>query len=583
MFDQPDFPYSETFVREAIQNSLDARLSSNRPVRMDFTFHEDESKRQKRFLRQVMQFREEAKLDIPIAWRRGKVHWIVVEDSNSHGLRGNLNERKSDFWNYWLNFGVSNKTSRGRGGRGIGRVTFLIASQVKAVIGYTRRRDDWQQAVCGMVVLPPFADEEHPRATHAYLAKEEQGSVWQLHDPAHIAGDARDAFRFQNYEEQRSTGLALAIPYPHDELKPNGILAAAIENFAPAIMSDVLDLYVDGVCLDRNGIDEAAKRVTDDIPDPAIRDDPARFLNLIRCALSDVPAETVSLATARRDELARIRAAQGRKYAALLNRTTPLCIKVQFPLNRGGTITEESVTAVLAPTPPGKQPIDRLFREGMSLPRVRSRTPGEIDLVLLVDSSPLAEYLNLCEGKAHLDLSESKEISEKIRAENFIGGYDVKRLIKALPTDIRQLFTPDYDEPDSSVFNVFFSAPKKRKDGPDPPPPPPPPPPPFGPTHFQVRHLADGFELRANKNIQPWPENLTVHLTMAYADGTRKPSWSPFDFNENDLQVENTGCHTTWKDNVIELTDCTSDCQLKVTGFDTDREVDTTIRESKDA
>ena len=79
--------------------------------------------------------------------------WLVVEDFNSRGLSGRLDKRTSDFWNYWLNFGLSNKDGTGRGGRGIGRVTFLIASRLQSVIGYTRRSKDGQSAVCGMSVL----------------------------------------------------------------------------------------------------------------------------------------------------------------------------------------------------------------------------------------------------------------------------------------------------------------------------------------------------------------------------------------------------------------------------------------------
>jgi hypothetical protein len=40
MFDRADYPYTDTFVREAIQNSLDARLDENEPVVIRFNFHE---------------------------------------------------------------------------------------------------------------------------------------------------------------------------------------------------------------------------------------------------------------------------------------------------------------------------------------------------------------------------------------------------------------------------------------------------------------------------------------------------------------------------------------------------------------
>ena len=127
MFDRLDYPYSETFVREAIQNSLDARRDPERPVRVNFTFHSDGIGPRRAFLEQVMDHRRRAGLDIPHEWSNGHVRWLVVEDFNSNGLGGSLSSRTSDFWNYWLNFGLSNKDGSGRGGRGIGRVTFLDA------------------------------------------------------------------------------------------------------------------------------------------------------------------------------------------------------------------------------------------------------------------------------------------------------------------------------------------------------------------------------------------------------------------------------------------------------------------------
>ncbi len=116
MFDRTDYPYSETFVREAIQNSLDARLDQAKPVRVNFSFHSEGFESRRPFLEQVIEHRKKAGLDVPPEWGNGTVRWLLVEDFNSKGLRGALTSRVSDFWNYWLNFGLSNKDGAGRGG-----------------------------------------------------------------------------------------------------------------------------------------------------------------------------------------------------------------------------------------------------------------------------------------------------------------------------------------------------------------------------------------------------------------------------------------------------------------------------------
>jgi hypothetical protein len=100
----------------------------------------------------------------------------------------------------------------------------------------------------------------------------------------------------------------------------------------------------------------------------------------------------------------------------------------------------------------------------MSLPDVKSRRPVDLDLILLVDQEPLAQYLNFCEGKAHLDLLESKEVSSKLDEAGFADGLRIKRLVKSLSDELRYLMTEESDEPDSSIFEGFFSIPEAEGD-----------------------------------------------------------------------------------------------------------------------
>src|SRR5690349_11614007 len=184
----------------------------------------------------------------------------------------------SDFWNYWLNFNVSNKDGSGRGGRGIGRVTFLIASRIQAVLGFTRRVQDQRTVACGMCVLKATNDSQGLRSTHAYLAREESRSVFQLYDSAEFHSELARAFDLDGYRSQ--TGLALIIPYPHEELSHAGILASAIEHFAPAVLGGSLVVQVDDQRLDSSTIETIAQEVGHRINSRPIREDVSRYLRL---------------------------------------------------------------------------------------------------------------------------------------------------------------------------------------------------------------------------------------------------------------------------------------------------------------
>ena len=584
MFDRTDYPYSETFVREAIQNSLDARLDQSKPVRMNFSFQSEGIGPRRPFLEQVIEHRKKAGLDVPQEWHNGNVRWLLVEDFNSKGLSGPLTSRVSDFWNYWLNFGLSNKDGAGRGGRGIGRVTFLIASRLQAVIGYTRRAEDSSLAICGMAVLRAQEDGEDLKSTHAYLAHRVDGNIYGLHNSAEFQNRTRSAFAFTGYDGEDHSGLGLAILYPHPELKANGILAASIENFAPAIMNGTLCINVDGRILDAFTIEEVALAVADHLNDEAIRGDVGRYLSIVRRAQTEKSPHRIKLPSAVKSDMEPLRKSPAilalqKKIAA----GEDVALEIAFPLTRKGSAKEVSLRVVVGACSSGRRPMDRLFREGMSLPDVRAKSPGELDLVMLVEDGELATYLNFCEGKAHLDLLESKDVLQKLEKNGF-DGPRVKRLVKNLPSEIRLLLTPEVTAPDAHVFDTYFSKPsnmpgkKKKPNKPDDPPPPPPPP---KPAVLKIEPLDDGLCIRANPDFKDWPINVTVSL--AYADGTRRPSWSPFDFKLEDLGIESADCQLVTDSNKVRAMNCGPDLEIRITGFDKNRELDTNIRPWKNA
>lgn len=591
MFDRSDYPYSETFVREAVQNSLDARLDRSKPVRIHFTFHEKPREQCEAFLSEAISFREQAGLEIPTEWTEGYIKWLAVEDFHSKGLSGSLTKRESDFWNYWLNFGISNKDGSGRGGRGVGRITFLIASRLRSVIGYTRRSKDGQSAVCGMSVLRAQQEKAGFRSTHAYLASEQRNDIYALHDSEEFVSQVREAFCFSGYDGEFTSGLALAIPYPNDKITQDGILAAAIENFAPAVMGRDLVLNVDGRILDESSITEVAEDVSENFNSVEIQKDITRYLHLIKCA-SKQPTLEITWPE-QRSELEVLREEEAVKsIRERLDDRHDVVLSVNMMLEQNGEQETVELRAAIATTPSEKKSIDRLFRDGMSLPDVRAKNdPGQIDLILLVEDPLLVTYLNFCEGKAHLDLLENQEVKEKLKEEGFSGGITVKRLVKNFPGDIRRLLSPDISEPVADVFLKFFSIPEDESPGkPRPQKPSPdddpdyPDPPPSSIPPFFVDRLPDGFHIRANPEFskEKWPINLTA--TLAYADGSRRPSWDKYDFRLEKLTVSHQDCKiTTKKDNRLRAHDCGSNCSIKVAGFDTKRELDTSIRWDRDA
>jgi hypothetical protein len=586
MFDRADYPYTETFVREAIQNTLDARLDFSSPAVIKFGFHQATLSSRRAFLEGAVKLREIADFPSVEDWKQDQISWVTIEDFNTRGLDGALDDRLGNFWNYWLNFGVSNKDGAKRGGRGIGRVTFLIASRMQTVLALTRRVDDDVTAGCGMTLLRTMRDEGVVRTTHAYLAENESDDVFGLH----VAGDFNNAlaaaFSLNGYKSApTNSGLALVIPYPHADLTPNGILASAVEHFAPAILSGSLVVQVDDVTLDKGSIKDVGTSVSEKLHTRSIREDVKRYLELIEAGMS----ATRELKVDSKAGLAVLRdTGEIKAMQAVCAAGKKIALNLSFTLKKNDAALPVSLKVVLAKTPEGQLPIDRFFREGMSLPEVKSSMPGELDMVLLVDDENLATFLNLCEGKAHLDLLESKEVRAKLEKNGYHLPILLKRFIKGLPTELRALLTPDITQPEIDVFDAFFALPddsseKKKAKGTkadvSPAPPSPPPPPRISPIIMET--LADGFRVAANPSYGDWPINVSV--TMAYADGTRKPAWSIYDFAPENLSSQTADCDAIFSNNKLTARNCGPTFAVEVTGFDILRELDTQIKVWKNA
>jgi hypothetical protein len=270
------------------------------------------------------------------------------------------------------------------------------------------------------------------------------------------------------------------------------------------------------------------------------------------------------------------------EWRGAFERTGLLVVDLGIPVRLKGAIEISRLQAAISRTPYGKQSADLFFRGGMCLPKVVSKRPADIDLIVQAADGKLVPYLNLCEGKAHLDLTEPQEVRAKLKEAGFDTNFAEKRFVRRLMDEIRAVVLPDASVPDISVFARYFSAPKSAS--------------PAGarkapkggknnvivPEHqprlraLIVDTLKDGFRIRANPEFKGWPIN--VRVEAAYADGSRRPAWSKFDFDPKKLPIVTAGSSSPRFDgNIIHFTDCTEAFSAEVTGFDVRRELVTNV------
>lgn len=586
IFDSEKFPNAQTFVREAIQNSLDARLDQDKPVRVRFNFYSSKiSAHQALLLGDLRSKKSISGLPWPQEWDEENISWLTVQDFNSFGLQGDLDSRTSDFWNYWLNFGLSNKNGTGRGGRGIGRVTFLIASRISTVLGITNRAADNAVHTCGMSVLRPVEIEGELRTSYAYLAKSPHKNIFDLYSGPEFNAELASAFSITEHLQEGCFGLGLVIPYPHPDLTADKLIAASIEHFAPAIVAGQLVVEINSTVVDSQTIGEQAARVATSFGSPAVKQDARKFLALVALGRS-TPNLRVSVDRGLFRLTDYVTDDDRNALRTAIDAGETAIVEINVPVTRNGNKTSSKIVAVASRLNGSRKPLDFFFREGMALPEVVARVPADIDLVVLAGYGELATYLNFCEGKAHLDLLENRDVREKLKEHGFADGVSLKRSVRRLMDDVRALVLPDSSKPDASVMGSFFAitrkSPAKQKPGsgglhgesvnpPDPTPPAPPPPPKITP--FLVSDLPDGFSVAAHPAYMDYPASFT--LKVAYATGEKSPKWSPFDFDLQALTTVTTGAVESFQvqGNTLEATGCGGDFVVEVRGFDVRREL----------
>ena len=314
-FFSADLP--QRFVRESIQNSLDARAGDD-PVRVRFTIGgEANAVAEERARRYLVGMRphfeavvraETAGLAANSGRRRelqrrrkllkGPLPFLTVEDFGTRGLHGNIRANDiraegNDFWGFFRSIGISPKGDDAGGSWGLGKWVFPDASKLNAFLGVTRRAGEPGFLLMGQAMLkiheidllryPPvgfFAagsgedDEEwFPMPVESRQASQ-GGSAGRGDETGFVRGAMRDFGLRPNGE----TGTSVVIPHPMDELTVPSNLAYAVirQYFHPIVAGNlVVEIVAPGRrirTIDAHTIADEASRTGDrDTDDPEQR------------------------------------------------------------------------------------------------------------------------------------------------------------------------------------------------------------------------------------------------------------------------------------------------------------------------
>ncbi len=601
---------ADAFVREDIQNRLDARHPSQRSVRVVYRFRIGSgavpADRAARWLAGLAPH-----LEAPATREEldespdtlAAIPFLLAEDYRTTGLDGDPHRTSdpedrtipNDFYWFVRNVGRSGKHGSDRGRWGLGKIVYPAASAIRSFFALTVRRSDQRRLLVGRSVLAVHRVDGADYDSEGYFGQFDSVDFPSFCTPVE-SSETHDAFA-QDFGLQRSTdepGLSIVVPFPLEDINAPAVAESVILHYFDEILRDRLEIVVEDdsgfrVHLHAPTFEDAVAGLPG--ATPARRNELLARLRFARDARRVDPDGPSSFALTRAtapkwqgiDEMfATPEAAQAARAAyrdgALLRFDVPVAVR----RNRSTATAIGQLTVFVQRNEDSNATNEIFIRDGLTISGLRVlREPGVTALTLIEDDA-LSTLLGDAENPAHTTWVQS--------TKHFRGKYQlgptILSFVRHAATQLSGFLGRSEDSLDEDLLQHLFSLPlddghklprpKVRPGGS--PPGPPPDIAPSRPRAFAVTSVESGFSLRATGLVQPPPEAIVIRAAYESLRGNPFKQHHPadFDFSANDsgLRYDGEGVELRMEQPNrmrVRLTDPAF--HLTVTGFDPHRDL----------
>jgi hypothetical protein len=568
---------NEALVREAIQNSLDARPDNRGgKATVKFTFRTVQN------LSDLMEYHQglhphltACGLEIP-ALGSSEPHILLVEDYGTVGLTGPLNEDdEGHFSLFWRNIGSSSK-GENKGGRwGLGKTVFPNSSKISAYFGITKREGDRGPVLMGQVALKKHKVGAKTYLPHAFFcaSKPEELEI-PISDPKAVE-------RFEKTfgtDRGGKTGFSAAVLFPHETIKSRQLLLAVVEHFFFPILEEKLIVHVNHEVIDKQTIHKIV--ASRDFPELHKLRQTIQFatevvalnkeLNHAVDSVSKMnfPSGSISKECFDPEHLTAMK--EEYQTGKIVGLTIPVIIR-----NKTDGDSQSRIYLFLQHLPGLTHSADYYLRGGISV--IDNKSFGETDEclgILLAEEEKVSKFLGDSENPAHTNWNSRSTVLEKKYRDSM-------KTVLFIRKSLRQFFdllAKEEGVTDPNALLDFFFE-KSGSRGPNEKPPlPPQPPPPRRPVLVEVKKVEGGF--RASKGPDLKKENLPlkVSILMAYdclrGNPFRKYSTADFEIENPPIEVRTKGVEkSSGTNNNLSFVITDVEFVAEVKGFDPSRDL----------
>ncbi len=457
---------ADALVREAIQNSLDARAPGQRArVRIACSSAPLAGEGKARYLEALwphLAADRSGLADLPA--RAAPLDFIVVEDFGTRGLQGDPRQSedreltadapRNDFYYFWRNVGRSRKSAAELGRWGLGKTVFPAASRINAFFALTVRRDDGRRLLMGQAVLRIHRLDGARYYPYGYFGRFEGDFALPVDDDATIAALCRDFGIARDAEP----GLSVVIPYPDPTLTPEALLPSVVRHyFVPILAGDLEIEIVHGrrtEQLDAASLPRLLARIAWS-EGPALQ----RLVQLARWALALPPERHARVPAPEPDAAPRWAASPALEQALEpvrepFNRGDPVAVRVPVWVKpAAGEAVCASFDVYLERDDALSGADEHFVRDGITVAGVRSGLQSGVRAIVAVRDRALSGLLGDSENPAHTEWQErSPRFKERYRHGPF-----TLRYVKGAPREIVRVLTRPAAGRDFALLRHLFS------------------------------------------------------------------------------------------------------------------------------
>lgn len=586
-----DTAVARSLVREALQNSLDAKAKDAAIVRVRIAIHRHTSAAARATAQPFIVgiaphlaaadngLPDRPDLDAPIPY-------LVLEDFGTKGLRGSPDHWQptgigaNSFFLFFRALGRSGKANESRGRWGVGKFVFPMSSRAHAILALTIPDDSRSPMLMGRIVLRTHETEDaqwHPDGHWGERLSPESKLVTPSRDPELLAR-FRAAFDVTRVNEP---GLSVVVPWLIDEITTDAIRDAVLgEYFLPLLRGELeIELVENGSTeiIDGEAVRSYAERATD-----------RKLRERLALAVMVVDGKGFALdwpVTLAWDDLAIRHDDLPDSLRDMLNanldegRAVSMRIPVAIGRKDAKVPPEGYLSVHLRRTDGlgGLRPL--IIRDGISLPEDKTKMVFDHVSLLVAERCALATAIGDAETPAH------EQMQHELLKDRYKYPKKLVTFVRDAAASVVRALRHGENEDDLFTLASYFpleaeagpqkpttkAKPRGKKPNDDLPPLPPP-----SPRRFRVSRVPGGFTVSGNSEAGVLVEEIVVTAAYDVRRGNPFAKYRTYDFevSSSAIKMVADGCEIVGAEgNRLVVKPSNPGFSITVTGFDIERDL----------